>query len=34
MDHTNVKDFQIGLVAVNNSSQDAVPMGRAVKIRD
>lgn len=34
MDHTNVKDFQIGLVAVNNLSQVAVPMGRAVEIRE
>lgn len=34
MDCTNVKDLEIGRVAVNNLSQDTVPMGRAVESRE
>lgn len=34
MDCTEVKDLEIGLVAVNNLFQDSEPVGRAVEIRE
>lgn len=34
MDYTQVKDCEIGLVAVNNLFQESEPVGRAVQIRE
>lgn len=34
MDCTEVKVFEIALVAVNNLFQDPVPVGRAAEIRE
>lgn len=34
MDCTEVKDFEIGLAAVNNLFQDSVPVGRAAEIEE
>lgn len=34
MDYTQVKDCEIGLVAVNNLFQESEPVGKAVQIRE